>query len=228
EKAIEALVKRHEILRTTFITRNGEPKQKIHDYESLDFSVNYTRLGKDENLENARKELIKEEDTTPFNLEKGPLLRTRLLHIEEDRYLFLFTMHHIVSDGWSKDVVIEEFITLYNAYSNGKANPMPALPIQYKDYTQWHNNQLSGDNLEKHRGYWMNLFSGKIPLLQLPTDYPRPDLRTFAGGYIFFPLSKEISEHLKRISRESGGTLFMIFLALINVFFYRNTGQTDI
>ncbi|UCH94423.1 MAG: AMP-binding protein, partial [Candidatus Aminicenantes bacterium] len=228
EKTIETLIKRHEILRTGFITIKGKPKQRIHDYEPLDFSVDYIDLRKEKNKEIIIKRLKEKEAKTPFNLDKGHLLRTRLLHIEEDRYLFLFTMHHIISDGWSIDIVTKEFTDMYDSYANGRANPLSPLPIQYKDYTQWHNRQLSGENLEKHRNYWLNRLSGEIPVLQLPTDYPRPKLRSFEGEYIYFSLSRETTEHLRRISRECGNTLFITFLAVANVFLYRYTGQMDI
>jgi acyl carrier protein len=228
EKAVAAVIKRHEILRTTFITCEGIPKQKIHNYEALDFNPIYIDLRNEENKESLLIELKEKEENTPFNLEKGPLLRTKLLHIEENRHLFLFTMHHIISDGWSMDVMKKEFITLYDAYANGNVNPLPPLIIQYKDYTVWHNRQLSGEKLKGHRNYWLNRLSGEIPVLQLPTDYPRPKIKSFAGEYIFFSLSKEITGHLQQIGKECGSTLFITFLAAINVFLSGYTGQTDI
>jgi len=228
EKVIETLVKRHEILRTTFITVNGEPKQKIHDYDFLDFNVKYLDLRQDENPEKIIKTVKKEEEKNPFNLETGPLLKNRMLHIGQERYLFLFTMHHIISDAWSMDVMENEFTTLYDSFNKGKGNPLPLLRIQYRDYTQWHLNQLSGENLTKNQTYWLSQFNGEIPFLELPTDYPRPKLKSFVGAFIHFSLSREVTENLKRISKESGSTLFITCLAVVNVFLYRYTGQTDI
>jgi spermidine synthase/acyl carrier protein len=228
EKAIKTLFKRHEILRTTFITVNGEPRQKIHDEDSRDFKAKYLDLRKNQNRYDMAKKQSEEESTTPFNLETGPLLRTTLIHIDENRYLFLFTMHHIISDGWSLDILINEFVTLYDSFNKEKNNPLAPLKIQYKDYTCWHNRQLSGEKLTAHRDYWLNQFKGEIPYLKLPLDYPRPRLKSFAGEYMDFSLNKEITEHLKRIGREEGTTLFMIFLTLVNVLLYRYTRQTDI
>jgi iturin family lipopeptide synthetase B len=228
EKAVETMVKRHEILRTTFITLNGEPKQKIHEYTDLDFIVKYVDLRGEENRMETLKTLIEKEKKTAFNLETGPLLRTRLFHVEENRYLFLYTLHHIISDQWSMDIMNREFISLYEDRGTGKGNSLPPLSIQYKDYTQWHMHQLSGENLKKHQDYWFNRFKGDIPVLDLPTDYPRPRLKSFAGEFIQFSLSSEVAEQFKHIGKESGTTLFITLLAVVKVFLYRYTGQTDI
>ncbi len=228
KKTVETIIKRHEILRTTFIKVNGEPKQKVHDYEDFDFSVHYLDLQRAEQREEIIKSLIEKEKQTAFNLSQGPLLRIKGLHIEGNRYLFLFTMHHIISDGWSMDILTREFKNLYDAYDNGKENPLPPLSIQYKDYTHWHIKQLSGETLKKHQDYWFSRFKGRIQTLELPTDYPRPKLRSFAGEFILFSLSKEVTEQLKRIGKEMNTTLFISLLSVVKIFLYRYTGQTDI
>jgi amino acid adenylation domain-containing protein len=228
EKAIEALIKRHESLRTTFVMVSAEPKQKIHDYESLDFKVNYLDLRKEKKKEEVIGVLSEKERSTPFNLAAGPLLRTRLLHIEEERFLFLYTMHHIISDAWSMSVMEKEFIALYGSYSQGNENALAPMRIQYKDYTQWHIRQMSGEGLKKLQNFWRNRFRGEIPILKLPTDYPRPKLKSSAGEFILFYLNKEITMQLKHTCRENGATLFIILLAAVNVFLYRYTGQTDL
>ncbi|MDQ1353902.1 MAG: hypothetical protein QG657_4211, partial [Acidobacteriota bacterium] len=228
EKAVETLIKRHEILRTTFITVKGEPKQKVHNYEEMDFNIPYFDLRNDENKEITVNKFLESENTTPFNLEKGPMLRTKLLQVEENRFLFLYTLHHIISDQWSMSVVEKEFLELYNAYDNSKENPLAPLRIQYKDYTRWHLEQLTGENLIKHQHYWHNRFKGEIPRLELPTDFPRTGLRSFAGEFILFSLSKEMTGHLKGISKEFGTTLFITLLSVVKVFLYRYTGQEDI
>ncbi|HLP59141.1 MAG TPA: amino acid adenylation domain-containing protein, partial [Candidatus Deferrimicrobium sp.] len=228
EKAVEVIVRRHEILKTTFINVNGEPKQKVHLYEDLYSKLNYLDLRKEENREQIIDILKEKEKNTPFDLETGPLLRTKLLHLGESRFLFLYTLHHIISDGWSMDVMKNEFMTLYEVYCNGKENPLPPLLIQYKDYTHWHLKQLSGENLRKHQDYWLSRFAGNIPVLELPTDYPRTELRSFAGEFILFSLSADVTEQLKRICKEFGTTLFITLLSVVNVFLYRYTGQTDI
>jgi hypothetical protein len=126
------------------------------------------------------------------------------------------------------NIMLKEFMTLYDAFDNGKENPLAPLPIQYKDYTHWHTTQLSGENSEKHRNYWFSRFSGDIPVLELPTDFPRQELRSFEGEFILFSLSEEVTEQLKHIAREFGTTLFITLVAIVKVFLYRYTGQTDI
>lgn len=126
------------------------------------------------------------------------------------------------------EIVSKEFMELYNAYDNGKENPLVPLRIQYKDYTRWHLEQLTGDNLEKHQRYWHNRFKGEIPRLELPTDYPRAALRSFEGEFFLFSLSEVITGQLKHISKEFGTTLFITLLTMVKVFLYRYTGQTDI
>ncbi|HLP57697.1 MAG TPA: condensation domain-containing protein, partial [Candidatus Deferrimicrobium sp.] len=130
--------------------------------------------------------------------------------------------------GWSMDVMKNEFMTLYEAFCKGKENPLPWLSIQYKDYTHWHLKQLSGENLRKHQNYWLSRFEGKIPVLELPIDYPRAELRSFAGEFILFSLSENDTAQLKRICKEFGTTLFITLLSVVKVFLYRYTGQTDI
>ncbi|HLP59366.1 MAG TPA: condensation domain-containing protein, partial [Candidatus Deferrimicrobium sp.] len=228
ERAVETLIKRHEILRTTFITIAGEPKQKVHEYKDLDFNIPYFDLRSAENKEVTVNSFLEAERNTPFSLETGPLLRTRLLHVEENRFFVLYTMHHIISDQWSMKIMVEEFKKLYEAYENNKERTLVPLHIQYKDYTRWHLEQLTGENLKKHQQYWHNRFNGDIPRLELPTDYPRSQLRSYAGEFILFSLSKEITGHLKRICKEFGTTLFIILLSVVKVFLYRYTGQTDI
>ncbi|MGE5343416.1 MAG: amino acid adenylation domain-containing protein [Candidatus Omnitrophota bacterium] len=228
QQAFESLIKRHEILRTTFITVNGELKQKVHDFKNHDIRINYLDLRREEKRGAIVESLKEKEMSTPFNLEKGPLLRSTLLHVEDHRYIFLYTLHHIISDGWSMDILQTEFMTLYQAYCSGQENPLPPLRIQYKDYTYWQMKQLAGENLKNHEDYWLNRFNGDLPVLELPLDYPRSELRSFAGEFILFSLSKEMTGHLKRMCNELGTTLFIILLAMVKVFLYRYTGQTDI
>ncbi|HLP44353.1 MAG TPA: amino acid adenylation domain-containing protein, partial [Candidatus Kapabacteria bacterium] len=201
ERAVETLIKRHEILRTTFITIAGEPKQKVHEYKDLDFTIPYFDLRSAENKDATVNTFLEAEINTPFSLETGPLLRTRLLHVEENRFFVLYTMHHIISDQWSMKIMVKEFKELYGAYDNNMEHTLVPLHIQYKDYTRWHLEQLTGENLKKHQQYWHNRFNGDIPRLELPTDYPRSQLRSYAGEFILFSLSKEITGHLKRICK---------------------------
>jgi len=227
-KAFTALVEHHETLRTTFIRMRGEPKQKIHDTKSYRINIEYIDLRKEENPETSARQSAREEAQSAFDLGKGPLLRAKLLHIHEDKYLFLFTMHHIISDGWSANVLLHQLLTLYNACQNNKPNPLEPLSIQYKDYAAWHNKQLSGKRLKKLQEYWLGCFKGEVPLLELPTDYTRPPVKTFNGSSLSFEFNKEISNRLNTLAQTYETSLFMTLLAAVNVLFYWYTGQQDI
>jgi len=227
-KAFKTIVERHESLRTIFISVKEEPKQRIIDPEIMDIKIHYQDLRNKKNKEILIEKIKEEEIKKPFNLNTGPLIRTKLLHIEENRIIFLYTIHHIISDAWSMEVLINEFLTLYFSYRYDKDHPLPPLRIQYKDYTQWHNNQLSGENLKRHKDYWLNVYKGNIPVLKFPLDFPRPKLKSYQGATLIFSLNSEITKHLKRISHKFNCTMFITFLAVMNTFLYRYTGQQDI
>jgi len=228
EKAIETLVRRHEILRTVFPLVNQEPKQKINDFETSGFKIQYVDLREENKHEKSIEKIIAEEGNTPFNLEKGPLLRAKLLRIAKNSWLLVFTMHHIISDAWSMQILINEVITLYKAYCRGNENPLPELHIQYKDFAAWHNRFLKGEELTPHRDYWLNRFKGEIPVLNLETDFPRPKIKTYAGRSITFELDREIVEGLEFLSRDMDSTLLMILAASVVALLHRYSGQEDI
>ena len=228
EQAFETLIERHESLRTTFITVDGEPRQRIRSFAESGFKVAEVNLRGDRDGEEKAREYAQQESIRPFDLEQGPLLRCVLLELESDRSLFLFTMHHIISDGWSMGVLIKEVLSLYEAYSSGRSNPLLPLRIQYKDYTYWQNSQLTGEGLQVHRDYWLNQLLGDLPVLDLPTDYARPAVKTYNGHSVSYVLEPLLSRKLQDLSNRSGSSLFMTLLAGINVLLYRYTGQEDI
>ncbi|NIM15011.1 MAG: amino acid adenylation domain-containing protein [Candidatus Aminicenantes bacterium] len=228
EKAFETFVKRHEILRTNFIEVEGEPRQKVHEYNHERFRIEHIDLTGDRDVENRARAIADKEAITVFDLEKGPLVRLKLLYLEEYRYVLLFTMHHIIFDGWSRGVFVREIILLYNVYLEGKENPLPPLEIQYMDYSAWHNKLLKEGKLEDHQQYWWKRFKGDIPVLELPTDYPRPAVKTYNGRRLCFVLERMLGNSLKELSQSIGGSLFMVLLASVKVLLYRYTGQEDI
>jgi amino acid adenylation domain-containing protein len=233
EDTFNTLLKRHESIRTTFIKVADEPKQKVHEFDSLKFEVEYIDLRNEENKEDRARELAILESKTSFNLEKCPLLRTKLVQIDKKKYIFLFTMHHIISDGWSMNVLINEFFILYNTYNNnsnskGVSNPLQSLKIQYKDYTVWHNNQLKGEYLKEHRDYWLKQFEDSLPVLNIPTDFKRPDIMTFTGKRMDFILESIIKDNLFKLCQDNGATLFMGLLSIVNILLYKYTNQEDI
>ncbi|MCP4155977.1 MAG: hypothetical protein GY757_50100, partial [bacterium] len=165
---------------------------------------------------------------TPFDLAKGPLLRTNLIQMEDNLFTFLYTMHHSISDGGSKRVIESEFAILNQAFSESKDNPLAPLRIQYKDYSHWHIQQLSGQKLEEHQNYWLEHFKGQLPILQIPTDYSRPKIRAFEGQFIRFTLKEKLGEQLKEIAVNTGCTFFITALAVVKIFLFKYTGQQDL
>ncbi len=226
EKTLHQLIQRHESLRTSFITVDGEPRQKIHD--TIDFKVCFQDLTAQAQAETVAREQANEETLKPFDLEKGPLLRTSLLKLSDNKHFMLFTMHHIISDGWSINVIIREFIQLYKAFHNGNAISLPPLRFQYRDYAHWQNRQLQGGALSSHRSYWHQQLAGDIPVLDLPTDFTRPSLQTFNGNELSFSLSAEQNNLLQALCRQQNVSLFMILTAVVKALLYRYTGQEDI
>ena len=228
ERAFQTIVRRHDILRTVFITVNGEPKQKVYNYESPKFNMEYIDLKGELHPGESIKTLSDNVTRTAFNLEKGPLFSAKLLHIEKEKYTFLMVMHHIISDGWSHRILIDEVIALYNAYTRGEKNPLAPLKIRYRDFAAWQNNQLSGESLKLHQTYWWDQFSGELPVLTLKTDFPRPRLKTFHGSGIPIEFDKEVSKGLMMINQANSAGFLMMFTAAVFTLLYRYTGQEDI
>jgi mycobactin peptide synthetase MbtE len=226
----DTLISRHETLRTTFRVVGGEPRQQVH--ESISFSVEEEdaseRLLGGANREALINGYLEKAFSEPFNLQTGPLLRARLVKLSADEHLFLFTMHHIISDGWSMGILVKEILELYTAYSQGKPGNVAPLRVQYKDYAAWHNRLLQGGQMQAYRNYWHNKLSGELPVLNLPVDYARGNTRSYAGDKIRFSLSEAESAQIRQICSEQEVSLFMFFLTTINVLLYNYSGQNDI
>ena len=163
----------------------------------------------------------------PFDLSRGPLVRTTLLRLRQEEHILLLNMHHIVSDGWSMAVLFRELADLYEAYTNGKPSPLAELPIQYVDYAVWQRNWLRGEVLETQLSYWKKQLEN-ISTLNLPTDRPRPAVQTFHGARQSLVLSTDLTQALKATSRKEGASLFMTLLAAFQILLHRLTGQEDI
>jgi amino acid adenylation domain-containing protein len=228
ERAINQIVRRHEILRTTFPSVDGEPVQAIAHRMRLPLPiVDLSELEKDARDAEARR-LADEEAARPFDLETGPLMRTTLVRLADDDHLLLWTVHHIVFDGWSRAIFHQELAALYAAYVAGRPSPLPELPIQYGDFAVWQREWLSGDVLERHLDYWRTVLAGAPALLELPTDKPRPAVQTYRGEREALRLSPEVTARLKVLARREGATLFMTLLAAFDVLLARYTGRDDI
>jgi Condensation domain len=226
EEAFRTLVERHESLRSTFLLVDGELRQKVNP--DVSFKIERADISDREDKEGLAFQLAAQEASEPFNFEECPLMRVKLIKLEEDRYLFLYTVHHIISDGWSMNVLVNEIFTLYGAYSRGEGNPLKPLRVQYKDYVAWQKEQLSGEQLEEHRRYWLTKLSGDLPVLNLQTDRPRPQMQSFGGDQYAFRIGPELTEGLYEVIREQGASLFMGLLAALYALLHRYTSQTDI
>jgi len=227
-QSLSEIVRRHEVLRTTFPSVDGQPKQVISLDTALTLPViDLRELPPDQGLSEAQR-LATEEAQESFDLATGPLFRVKLLRLEEAEYMLLVTMHHIVYDGWSHDIFLRELAALYDAFSSGKPSPLPELPIQYADFAHWQREWLQGEVLESQRDYWKQQLNGSLPILQLPTDYPRPPVQTYQGGYQSLELPKNLTQALKALSQQERVTLFMTLLAAFQTLLYRYTGQEDI
>jgi len=220
EQTFQRLIRRHESLRTSFTLIGEEPVQIVH--ENVDFHIN--------NLEADESEIdqVVEEFITPFDLGKAPLLRACLAKMSEKKYLFLYDMHHIITDGTSIGIFLRDFMCLYEG--KGSGSKLPELRVQYKDFSEWQNNSRGNvrTDLEKKEKYWLDRFKGEIPRLDIYTDYPRPAVQSFEGDRITFTFEKELYRRINRFMKDTSTTLYMVLLAAYNILLARHTGQEDI
>ncbi|MDM8517564.1 condensation domain-containing protein [Desulfobacterales bacterium HSG16] len=224
-EAIKTVVNRHESLRTTFIVVDGEPMQKI--CQDIGFKLDILDLSEMADTESIVKEHIKKEGDTPFDLAKGPLIRAKLLKNEENRYSLIIGIHHIISDGWSLEILMKEIFCIYDKYTEGKKEEfLPKLKIQYKDYAAWHNELLT--DADKLKKYWHNVLSGTLPVLNTFSDYPRPAVKTYNADVVVFDINKDLTIGLNKLGKDNNASLFMVLLALSKALFHRYTAQEDI
>ncbi|HEX3586840.1 MAG TPA: amino acid adenylation domain-containing protein, partial [Candidatus Angelobacter sp.] len=224
--SLNEIVRRHEVLRTSFPVVDGEPVQKIEEELALAIEeVDLTGFS-GEALEEEIKLRARAEAVESFDLAKAPLVRLKLLCLAEQSHVLLVNMHHIVSDGWSAGVIMQEFTRLYEACVNGEGSPLPELPLQYLDFAIWQRNYLQGEVLENHLKYWTRQLA-ESPVLELPTDRPRLALPTRRGERIEFQISDELKAKLEGISRRHGTTLYMTLLAGFQVLLGRYSNQKD-
>lgn len=214
EKAFEKLIQRHEALRTSFEMMDGEPVQKIHN--KVDFKIDLIETEKSETNS------IIQGFIQPFDLCKPPLIRVGLIKLSEFKHILLFDMHHIISDGITMDIFLKELDRLY------RGEDLRELRIQYKDFSEWQNKMLKSDFIKNQEEYWLNSFSGEIPVLNLPTDYPRPSKQSYEGAVLNFRVGKQLAKNIKRLAMETNSTLYMVLLAAYNILLSKYSGQEDI
>ncbi|MGZ7081712.1 MAG: amino acid adenylation domain-containing protein [Candidatus Angelobacter sp.] len=226
-RSLREIIRRHEVLRTTFHEKNGVPEQKINHHIELPVDEIDLRHLSDVNKERELQRERSSESGRPFDLQSGPLLRVKLVQLDDLEHAVLMTMHHIVGDAWSTGVLIQEFSQLYQAYVAGKSPSLAPLAIQYADYAAWQREWLQGDALEKQVEYWRKQLAG-VATLELPLDRPRPSLMSQRAAVLSVHLNAGLSEELKQLARHEGATLFMVLLAAWQLLLSRYSGQEDI
>ena len=230
---INQIVKRHEVLRTTYGTKNGKPVQIIQQSMVVDIPV-VEFLNADRSLDQATlDDLIRSEINNPFDLSNGPLLRAKVIKTRESEYIFICTMHHIITDAWSVAIMVKELVQFYQEFlsTNNESDAhstVPDLPIQYADYAIWQRDWLSGEELTNQLNFWTQQLQGMPRILDLPTDHPRPAMQSSNGGTIFFEFPLDLSEKIKKLSRDSGATLYITLLAGFQALLNRYCSQDDI
>ena len=228
EQSLNEVMRRHEILRTSFRIIDGQPMQVIESTPAIELPVIDLRGLSELEHEREVARLANEASQQLFDLARGPLMSSMLLRLGEEEYILLFTMHHIISDGWSIGVLVKEVATLYSAYTTGRPSPLPELPIQYADFAHWQREWLQGDVLDAQLSYWKRQLAGAPPLLELPTDRPRPPIQTYNGAHLSLSLPLPLCAALRTLCRDEGVTLFMAMLAAFQTLLYRYTGEEDI
>ena len=226
ERVLNEIVRRHEVLRTRFVSTRGEPGQVIASSETIRMTL--IDLQANSAPQAAAQRLTQEEARRPFDLERGPLLRATLLRLEPREHVLLMTLHHIVSDGWSMGVLAREMSMLYEAFSRGQSSPLPELAIQYADFTVWQRQWLSGPILERQLKYWKERLAGAPAVLKLPTDRPRPLIQKFRGNSHYFEVDAAAAHALRQLSERFGATMFMTLQAAFAVLLSRYSGQEDV
>ncbi|MET1077653.1 MAG: amino acid adenylation domain-containing protein [Pseudomonas sp.] len=226
--ALNALRERHEILRTTFATVDGEPRQVVHP--SLQTALPLTDLSALPAAERERQAqaAAQADAARPFDLARGPLIRSVLLRLGESRHLWLLNLHHIVADGWSMAILLQELASLYGAFLEGRPSPLPALPIQYGDYACWQQQRLQGSALQAPLAYWREYLRDAPALLDLPTDRPRPPVQGYRGATWVTGVDAASLGELRGLARQTQGTLYNLLLAALAVLLGRYSGQRDV
>ncbi len=229
QRSFDALVARHEPLRTRFVEVQGQAQQVIDAAAALPIARERLRLEGDAQAQAEQIEAcVAAEVLRPFDLQQGPLLRVRLVRLGADDHLLVLTQHHIVSDGWSMQVMVGELTRLYAAFSDGGAAQLPALPIQYADYALWQRQWMEAGERERQLAYWRAQLGAEQPVLELPMDHSRPAQQSYRGARLALPVPGTLLEQLKAQAREQGATLFMLLLASFQGLLHRYSGQADI
>ncbi|MFP3373162.1 amino acid adenylation domain-containing protein [Pseudomonas sp. SIMBA_068] len=224
QRSFETLIERHETLRTTFQLEGDRAVQVIHPRIPFELAIEVVEQADDNHL----RQRVEAEAHLPFDLQQGPLLRVHLLRLAADEHVLVLTLHHIVSDGWSMPVMVNELVQLYHGHSQGQALELPALPVQYADYATWQRNWMEAGEQEKQLAYWTAQLGDEQPVLELPVDRPRPAVSSYQGARVTVALDNGLAAALKQLAQQQGVTPFMLLLASFQALLHRYSGQPDI
>ncbi|NWB25308.1 AMP-binding protein, partial [Pseudomonas sp. D4002] len=227
QRSLSALVQRHESLRTTFVQKDERAFQVIHAESGPLLTPQFLDLTSANQAEQIQA-FVRDQISRPFDLQNGPLLRVGLLQVADDEQVLVLTQHHIVSDGWSMQVLVQELIERYAAYSQGVSVEPVELPIQYADYAVWQRQWMDAGERERQLAYWTNVLGAEQPLLELPADRPRPARQSFAGARLAVQLPQALGQQLRQLALGEGCSLFMLLLASFQGLLHRYSGQSDI
>jgi amino acid adenylation domain-containing protein len=228
EDSLNEIARRHEALRTTFGMQEGQLVQIVSTESRVRLRIDDLSFQAEDGREAEARRLAGEEAQRPFDLEQGPLIRAILLKLDHEHHWFLLTIHHIISDGWSLEVLMEELSTSYNAFRAGAVPDLPELPVQYADYAVWQRDRLQGDVLRAELAYWGRQLDGTPGLVQLPTDRPRPRIRNSRGATATFVVNEALAGILRRLSQQESATMFMTMLGAFKILLYRYSSQSDL
>jgi len=227
-QAINEILLRHDVLRSRFVIWDGNPQQVVDEHQAFLLEIiDLQSIADDKKAEEVEIQ-IQAEASLSFDLSRGSLLRTHLLKLNDAEFILMTNMHHIISDGWSYRIYMQEVIELYLAFDEDHSSPLTDLPIQYSDYAIWQKQWLQQSVLQQQLDYWRQQLSGDLPVLELPQDRPRPEVQTYCGKTLRFDLPENILRPLHKLAKQQDVTLYMILLTAFKVLLYRNTSQEDI
>ena len=228
ERALAEVFRRHEVLRSAYAQEDGDAVQRVADLAPPALAAEDLSALDADAREAALRERMQREMRTPYDLARGPLLRASLLRMGDEEHVLLIGLHHAVTDGWTRGVLLRELRTLYGAFARGEDSPLPPLPVQYGDFAAWQRQRLEGEALQQRLDWWKQHLAGAPAVLELPSDRPRPAAQSFRGGYQTLRLPMERLEALRALGREEGGTLFMVLMSAFQVLLARWSGQHDL
>jgi NRPS condensation-like uncharacterized protein len=226
--AIRAVVRRHESLRTIFESVDGEARQIILPDIDVDVPIVSLTGVAESDREKEALHIASEAGKRPFDLTRGPLLRALLVQMSQEKYLLVLAMHHIITDGWSISILFRELARCYESFTNGNEPQLPEVPLQYVEYAQWQRKYITGEVLDKQVAYWKNKLAGAQTMLELPTDYVRPETHSWHGATAELIFENDVLAALKEFAQSEGSTLFMVSMAAFQALLWRYTGQDSI